>query len=149
MVIVDEEGDPVRMFNVHDGYALVQAVRCGLKIAVISGGKSPQMQKRFEKLGVKDIYMGVSEKTAVFNDWMAREGLTAEETAYMGDDIPDLRTMRIAGLPCAPYDATHEARETASYVSRFNGGYGCVRDLIEQILRARGQWMSDDGSFVW
>lgn len=146
---VSEAGDPVRMVNIKDGYALQLAVKKGLKIAIITGGDSQAVKNRYEKLGIKDIFLKASKKIGIFEDWMEKEGLNPDEVAYMGDDIPDLICMRKAGLPCAPYDGASEARATAIYVSRFTGGYGCARDLLEQILKAQGLWLSDDRAFGW
>lgn len=140
---VGDDGRPVRMMNVKDGYALRVAHENGIKIAVISGGLSEKMKKRLGLIGICDVHMEVKDKMAVLTDWMARNDLKPEEVAFMGDDIPDLKAMRTVGLPCAPYDAAYEARETALYVSRFNGGYGCVRDLTEQILRAHNLFKTE------
>ena len=149
VVPIGDDGRPIRMMNVKDGYALMTAVRNNLKIAIISGGDERRVKSRFESVGVKDIYCNVPLKLPVLLKWMEEEGLTPEETAYMGDDIPDLQCMYRVGLPCAPYDASREARESALYISRFTGGYGCVRDLLQQILSAKGLWMVSDSDFVW
>jgi len=149
VVPVDEDGQPVRMMNIKDGYALHQAIGNGLKIAVITGGKSETIKKRFYSIGISDVFTGISNKLPVLSEWMKQNSLSAEETAYMGDDIPDLKCMRAVGLPCAPYDAAYEAKETAAYVSRFSGGYGCVRDLLEQVLKAQGKWMKSEKAFNW
>ncbi len=140
VVPASDSGKPVRMLNVKDGYALGVAVKAGLKIAVISGGDSVAMMNRCRLLGINDVYLNVSDKESVFKTWMHSQGLKPEEVAFMGDDIPDLKCMRISGLSCAPYDAAAEARREAIYVSRFTGGYGCVRDLFEQILKAQSLW---------
>lgn len=144
-----EDGNPVRMANIKDGYALQLAARLGYKLAIITGGNSPAIAGRFAALGFTDIFMKASDKIDIFNKWMNDRNLTPEETVYFGDDIPDLKCMRLAGLPCAPRDGAREARETALYVSRFDGGYGCVRDVVEQVLRANGQWLGDDRAFGW
>lgn len=146
---LEDDGRPRRMVNIKDGYALQLAVRLGYKIAIITGGREESIRLRFEALGIGDIYLGASMKLPVLTAWMEREGLTPEEVVYMGDDIPDLRAMRHVGLPCCPNDAAAEVRMTAKYVSRFGGGYGCVRDIIEQTLKARSQWMADDTAFGW
>ena len=91
----------------------------------------------------------IPHKLEIFPKWMEDNGLETDEVIYFGDDIPDLKCMRIAGLPCAPRDAAWEARETALYVSRFDGGYGCVRDVVEQVLKAKGEWLSDAHAFGW
>lgn len=146
---LSEEGHPMRMVNIKDGYALQLAVKCGYKIAIITGGKSPATDVRYNALGIDDIFQGVADKLPVFQQWIADSGLTAEEVIYMGDDIPDLKCLRHAGLPCCPFDAAAEVRITSQYVSRFTGGYGCVRDIVEQVLKAQNHWMNDNKAFGW
>lgn len=146
---MSEHGEPMRMVNIKDGYAMQLAAKLGYHIAIITGGKTESVRYRYEALGISDIYLGASHKIGIFREWMQSRALTPEETVYMGDDIPDLRCMHEAGLACAPADACHEARAAATYVSRINGGYGCGRDIIEQVLRARGDWMKDDNAFGW
>jgi 3-deoxy-D-manno-octulosonate 8-phosphate phosphatase (KDO 8-P phosphatase) len=118
-------------------------------MAIITGGKQENIRLRYEALGMKDIYIGASQKYQIFIDWMKKEGLDSEEVIYMGDDIPDLHCMRAAGLPIAPNDAAWEAKQEAAYISRFNGGYGCARDVLEQVMKAQGSWMKDDNAFGW
>lgn len=146
---MNDMGEPMRMVNIKDGYALQLAAKSGYKIAIITGGKTISVKYRYEALGIKDIFLGAGTKINVFRDWMTDNLLMAEEVLYMGDDIPDLQCMRLAGLPCAPYDACSEARQTALYVSRFTGGYGCVRDVMEQVLRAQDKWLRDEKAFGW
>ncbi|MDE7402237.1 MAG: 3-deoxy-D-manno-octulosonate 8-phosphate phosphatase [Muribaculaceae bacterium] len=146
---VDDNGNPMRMANVKDGYALQLAVKYGYKIAIITGGKVESVRLRYNSLGIKDVFLGCNHKIGVFENWLNENRLSPPEVAYYGDDIPDLKCMRLAGLACAPYDACHEARATAQYISRFNGGYGCVRDLLEQILRANNQWLADETAYGW
>lgn len=143
------EGEPLRMVSTKDGYALQLAVKKGLEIAIITGGNTRSVAVRFESLGIKEIHLGSAHKLPVLTDWMERRGLSPDEVAFMGDDIPDLRCMRHVGLPCAPHDACWEVKETARYISRFAGGYGCARDLLEQILKAKGQWLNDADAFGW
>lgn len=149
VIPINEDGRPTRMMNVKDGYALLIAIKNGIRIAIISGGTSERVKKRFESIGVNDIYCDVAHKLPVLQEWMQREGLNKEEVAYMGDDIPDLQCMRAVGLPCAPFDAAHEVRTTAAYISKFSGGYGCARDLLEQVLSAKGLWMKSESDFIW
>lgn len=149
VIPIDDDGQPRRMMNVKDGYAIQLAIRKGLNLAIISGGVSPQVEKRFECLGVKDIYMGVKNKLPVLLNWMKRLDLSPDQVAYMGDDMPDLGCLEKVGLSCAPYDATAEIRNSAIYVSRFGGGYGCARDLIEQVLRAQNKWLVCETDFHW
>lgn len=148
-VPMSENGEPLRMVNIKDGYAIQLAVKQGFEIAIITGGKSESIRYRYEALGVGSIYIGASHKIEIFRQWMNQHGLTPEEVMYMGDDIPDLKCMDEAGLPCAPADACHEAKEKSIYISKINGGYGCARDVIEQVLRANGRWMKDEKAFGW
>lgn len=143
------QGEPLRMVSTKDGYALQLAVKKGLHIAIITGGNTESVRVRFAGLGIKEIHLGASEKLPVLKDWMTRYNLSTEDVAFMGDDIPDLKCLRFVGLPCAPNDAAWEAKQTAHYISRFNGGYGCVRDLLEQIMKAQGMWLADADAFGW
>lgn len=144
-----DDGYPRRMVNIKDGYALQLAVKKGYLIAIITGGKGSAVQTRFESLGIKDIYSGAAKKLPVLLEWMKKYGLQKEEVAYMGDDIPDLQCMRIVGLSCAPYDAVWEVKETAIYVSKHSGGYGCGRDILEQIMKAQDKWLTEADAFGW
>lgn len=143
------DGEPMRMVNIKDGYALQLAVKRGLKIAIITGADSMAVRIRFGGLGIKDIYTGASRKMPLLEEWMQQNGLKPEEVAYAGDDIPDYEPMRHVGLAVAPADAAQEIREIAGYISSAAGGYGVGRDLIEQILRAQGLWMNDQHAFGW
>ena len=143
------EGEPLRMANIKDGYALQLAVKLGIRIAIITGGRGHGTSVRYRGLGIKDVFMGVADKIEVFEEWMKTNGLEPEETAFVGDDIPDYRCMRLAGLSVAPADACHDIKEIATYISPVAGGYGVARDLLEQLLRANGMWMSDDKAFGW
>ncbi|MDE5773235.1 MAG: HAD hydrolase-like protein [Muribaculaceae bacterium] len=139
-VPIDEDGIPMRMTNIRDGYAFRRAVKSGYPIAIITGGTSEIVIKRFNILGIKDVFIGVKYKKPVLEQWMLDNGLTRDEVAYMGDDIPDLVCMRAVGLACAPYDAAWEVLATARFVSKYSGGYGCARDLMEQVMRSKGEW---------
>ena len=142
-------GEPLRMVNIKDGYAIQLAVKLGFKFAIISGGRSEGVRTRFAGLGVPDIFLGVKHKVPVLQEWMQRHSLSPEQVAYLGDDIPDIEAMQCVGLPVAPADAAIEAKETALYISPCLGGYGCGRDVIEQVLKAQGLWMGDRRAFGW
>lgn len=142
-------GQPVRTANIKDGYAMQLAVKCGYKMAIITGGRSEQVEERYKGLGFQDVFVGCSIKTETLKVWMEKYGLMPEEVLYMGDDIPDYEVMRRVGCSCCPSDAAHEIREISTYVSSVPGGYGCARDVIEQVLRANGQWMSSPEAFGW
>lgn len=142
-------GEPMRMVNIKDGYAIQLAVKCGLKIAIITGGNTQAVRVRFEGLGVQDVCMGASVKLPVFEQWIAKHGFKPEEVVFVGDDIPDIPVLKHAGLAVAPADAAPEVLDIVGYVSPCNGGYGVGRDLIEQVMRAQGSWMSDLNAFGW
>lgn len=134
------DGVPQRMANLKDGYALVQAVKCGLKIAIISGADTEAVRKRFEAIGITDIYLGPNDKLPVLLEWMHQHGFAPSQVVYVGDDIPDLKPMKHVGLAVAPRDAAPEVKEVACFISGVNGGYGVARELVEQVMRAQGTW---------
>lgn len=146
---LSDTGEPLRMANIKDGYAIQLAIKKGLHICIITGGKTESVRVRYSSLGITDIYLGASVKLPILESWMKQRGLNPAEIVYMGDDIPDLQAMRAVGLPCAPSDAAWEAVNTAKYISRFSGGYGCVRDVIEQVLKAQDLWMDSAEAFGW
>ena len=136
-------GEWVRRMHIHDGYALQLAVKQGYRVCIISGSSSGPVQERLERLGVQDIFMKVSDKAAVLSDYMAANGLSREEVLYMGDDVPDVAVSRLAGLPCCPPDAMTDMREAAQYITLKAGGLGCVREVIEKVLRIHEKWDAD------
>lgn len=142
-------GEPMRTVNIKDGYALQHAVKCGLKIAIITGGKTENMRIRYEGLGIKDVFLGVSVKIKKYNELKEAYGLKDEEILYMGDDVPDYEVMKECGLPCCPNDAATEIKEISTYISHREGGRGCVRDVVEQVLKAQGLWMHNSRAFGW
>ncbi len=145
MLLVLPDGLMARKMNIKDGYALQLAVKKGYRVLVISGGDSPEVRKRLEKLGIREVWMQVENKSAILTTYLQANGIAKEEVLYMGDDIPDWKVMQLAGLPCCPADAVSEIREISLYHSPFAGGAGCVRDVIEKVMKLRGQWQ-DDGS---
>ena len=142
-LLVMPGGLMVRRMNIKDGYALQLAVKKGYHIAIISGGDSPEVKDRLLKLGVTDVYMKVHDKLSVLEEYLLLNGLDAAHTAYMGDDMPDYDVMKHVGMASCPADAAMEIKELSAYVSPLNGGAGCVRDLIEKIMRVRGDWSED------
>lgn len=148
-VQMSENGDPLRTVNIRDGYAIQLAVKLGLKICIITGAKTQNIRKRYEGLGVTDIYLASSVKIKDYEDYIWRNRLKDEEVMYMGDDIPDIEILRRAGCPVCPRDAAPDVCSVCGYISSVNGGEGCARDVIEQVLRARGRWLEDDTAFGW
>lgn len=129
-----------RTMNIRDGFALKEAVTMGYHVAIISGGKSESVRTRLTNLGVKDVYLGVDDKTEKLDELKLMYDLTPEEILYMGDDLPDYKVMQQVGVPCCPHDAAHEIRAISIYVSPIKGGEGCARDVIEQTLKLHGKW---------
>ena len=142
-------GEPMRTVNIKDGYALQLAVKQGLIVAIITGGNTESVRKRYEGLGVKDIFMKSSVKLPVYEQLLQTYGLQDQDVLYMGDDIPDYEVMKRAGCPVCPADAAADIKDISIYVSRRNGGCGCGRDVIEQVLRAQGKWLNDKKAFGW
>ena len=149
IVLPEVQADPVRTVNIKDGYALQLAVKRGLHIAIISGAKGETVRKRYEGLGVQHVFQSVAVKLPCFEQWMETCGLLPEETLFMGDDIPDYEVMQACGFPCCPADAAEEIKAVAKYVSPVRGGYGCVRDVVERVLKAQNAWMGDKTAFGW
>ncbi|MCK4638288.1 MAG: HAD hydrolase family protein [Bacteroidales bacterium] len=147
-VILLHKGEPLRTANVKDGYAVQLAVKKGYRIAIISGGKSDSMYNRFAALKVSDVFMGVDNKLQIFRDYLADNNINPENVMYMGDDIPDYEIMLEASVPTCPADASEEIKLVSKYISHFKGGEGCVRDIIEQVLKVQGKWMNDD-AYKW
>ncbi|HRG69569.1 MAG: HAD-IIIA family hydrolase [Saprospiraceae bacterium] len=139
-ILVTEEGQFLRSMNVKDGYAIKRAIQAGLKVGVISGGRSEGTRIRFELLGVNAIYLSVENKLPVMKQILESWNLNFNEVAYIGDDIPDLEIMKQVGLPCCPSDAVPEIIDVSKYISSFSGGNGCVRDIIEKILQVQDSW---------
>ncbi|CAN5876264.1 HAD-IIIA family hydrolase [soil metagenome] len=138
-----EDGQMARRMNIKDGYALQLAIKKGYHILIISGGSSDAVKLRLQKLGVVEVYMAVVDKQALLLAYIAKHSLKLEQVLYMGDDIPDLLPMKLVGLPCCPADAVPEIKSVSSYVSRINGGYGCVRDVIEKVMKLNDHWDID------
>lgn len=148
-VFLQGDGQPCRTANIKDGYALQLAVKSGLNIAIITGGKSEAVKRRYDALGIQNVFMNVSVKIKTFNEWMREINVHPDEVIYMGDDIPDYEVMRACGCACCPSDAAREITAISRYVSPQAGGKGCVRDVIEQVLKAQGKWMSGAEAFGW
>ncbi len=142
-IIVTPAGDFIRKYNAKDGYAVAYAIRKGYPVAVITGGRGATLRIRFEMLGVTRLYDNCADKLVRLKEFMAEFGLRPEEVLFMGDDIPDREAMMHVGVPVCPADAVSEIVEVSRYVSEFRGGEGCIRDVVEQVLRARGDWARD------
>jgi 3-deoxy-D-manno-octulosonate 8-phosphate phosphatase (KDO 8-P phosphatase) len=147
-VLITETGEQLRTANVKDGYALQLAKKNGYRIAIISGGTSETVVKRMSGLGITDVFIKVDHKIHVFRDYLKKHNLKLEEVLFMGDDIPDIEIMREAGVSICPADAAEEVKALANYISHMNGGEGCVRDILEQVMKVQGKWLNSD-AFMW
>lgn len=141
-------GVPLRSVNLRDGYALQLAVKKGYHVGIISGGNSKEYIKRLKTLGVTDIHMKAKMKKETLKELVSGWGLDLSEVVYMGDDIPDFEVMKMVGIPVCPSDADSEIKQVASYISDKKGGEGCVRDIIEQVMRLHNNWM-DYEAYSW
>jgi len=142
------DGSQIRKMSTRDGYALQLAVKKGFNIIIISGGKNEQVRTRLAGLGIKMIYLGVSDKVDKLEDIIIENDLKREEIVYMGDDMPDYEIMQEVGLATCPKDACSDIREISDYISPYNGGAGCARDIIEQTMKVQGKWKDTTGEKV-
>jgi 3-deoxy-D-manno-octulosonate 8-phosphate phosphatase (KDO 8-P phosphatase) len=141
---LNEDGDPVRTANVKDGFAIRSAVSLGFQVAVITGGYIERVRLRHEKLGVIHYYDRVTDKLESLYDFMEKTGIEAKHILFMGDDLVDYKIMTRVGIPVCPKDAVADIKAISIYISDKNGGDGCVRDVIEQTLRAQNKWFTND-----
>ena len=148
-ITVSPAGEPLRGVNVKDGYAIQLAAKLGLPMAIISGARVEAIRPSCEAMGLHAVYLGVSDKLPVLRQWAQSQGLSLDNVAMVGDDVPDIPAMRAVGMAVAPEDAAAEVRAVARLVVPVKGGYGVARYLIERVLRARGQWMDEAHAFGW
>jgi 3-deoxy-D-manno-octulosonate 8-phosphate phosphatase (KDO 8-P phosphatase) len=147
-ITLNSFGVPNRTVNLRDGYAIQLAVKKGYTVGVITGSNSKEYSRRLKLLGVNDIYLNCRTKIEHFNSFLKKHGLSPADALYMGDDIPDLEVMKLAGVAVCPADADSEIKQISGYISDKKGGEGCVRDIIEQVLRLHNKWMDED-AFCW
>jgi len=139
-VILHSSGDMMRTVNTRDGFAIKTAIDAGFKVGIITGARSESLRGRFRDLGTEDVFLGSLDKVIDLQSFVQKYQLELSQVLYMGDDIPDLGAMRQVGMPTCPNDATNEVQGASRYISNYPGGYGCVRDVIEQVLRTQGFW---------
>jgi 3-deoxy-D-manno-octulosonate 8-phosphate phosphatase (KDO 8-P phosphatase) len=142
-MIVMPDGELIRSMNSKDGYAMQLAIKKGYNIIIITGGNSEAVKQRLIKLGVKDVFLGVHNKEKLLQEYAEQQNLLLSQMLYMGDDIPDYMAMQLVSLPCCPADAVPEIKQICKYISPYNGGYGCGRDVIEKVLKLNGHWDVD------
>lgn len=154
-VILLPDGQQMRHMHSKDGYALQLAVKKGYHVAIITGGNSTQVKERLQGLGITDTFLGVSHKDEAMEEFKFSYGLDYNEIMYMGDDIPDLAALLLVGLPCCPADGSPEVKSASKFISSRKGGAGCVREVVELIMRSQGTWYDPEknldniAEFTW
>ncbi len=145
-LLVTESGEQLRRFNVRDGYAMQLAVKKGYRICAISGGKSQSVVLRLKGLGITEVHLNVDRKLDVYHEFIRQNNLTPDQVLYIGDDIPDVPVMKVAGVAACPSDAVEEVKAVSHYISPKSGGDGCVRDVLEKVLKVQKKWVDSDPS---
>ena len=146
-VLATENGDLLRQHDSKDGFGLRMAVLHNYPTAIITGGTSESIRKRFAPIGVNEIYLKSRNKVPDFLLFCKKYSLDPSEVAFVGDDLPDIPVLRVCGLAVCPADAVPEVKDVCDYVSLYPGGRGCVRDLIEQVLKIHGDWQFDPEAY--
>jgi len=139
-LFLESDGKLLRTMNIKDGFAIRYAASVGYPIGIISGGDSESVRIRFNLLGVKDVFLQSRNKLKDFQKFILKHKLDPSEVLYMGDDIPDFEVMKKVGLPTCPLDASEEIKSISKYISDSKAGDGCVRDVVEQVLRSQSKW---------
>jgi 3-deoxy-D-manno-octulosonate 8-phosphate phosphatase (KDO 8-P phosphatase) len=147
-VIMMADGEALRISNIKDGYALQLAVKKGYNVAIISGAKSASMSERLKALKITDVFLGIENKIGTLKHYLEAKNIDPSHVLFMGDDIPDYEIMLAVGLPACPADAAEEIKKVSKYISHHPGGKGCVRDVIEQVMKVQGKWMNND-AYYW
>ena len=147
-VLVTPDGQLLRSMNSRDGYAIQLAAKRGYRLCVITGGRSEAVRQVLMNLGIQHVFLGSSNKLSVFDNYCREENISPEEVLYMGDDIPDLPVMHKVGVAVCPADAANDVLAYCHHVSPVNGGHGCVREIIEQVLKLQQNWLRED-AYEW
>lgn len=142
-LLIPDDGQMIRRMNIKDGYALQLALKQGYRVVVISGGTSEAVRERLNRLGVKDVFLKVTDKKESLLSYTTQHQVPPGEVLFMGDDIPDYMVMKTVGLACAPADAVPEIKQVSHYISPLGGGFGCARDVIEKVLKLNNKWPLD------
>jgi len=144
-LLIFDNSQFIRRMHIKDGYALQLAIKKGYRVAVISGSNSDAVVTRLNGLGVKDVFMKVEDKKTCLQNYADQHKLQKKEILFMGDDMPDYPVMKTVGLACAPADAVPEIKDISRYISPVAGGMGCVRDVIEKVLKLNNAWDMETG----
>ena len=141
-ILVTSKGKMLREMNTKDGFIIKYALDKGFKIFIISGGTNKGVRERLKDLGIEEIFLGKDSKNSTYEMLVKKHNINENEILYMGDDVPDIPVMKKVGVPCCPNDAVPDVKQISIYISKKNGGQGCVRDIIEQTLRVQNKWIS-------
>lgn len=139
-IIYDDRGGETKAFDVKDGHGLKLLQRAGIRVGIITGRQSAVVDRRAAELGITLVYQGAKNKLLPFRDILQKTGLTADQVAYVGDDLPDLPVMRLAGFAATVADAMEDVKPHAHYVTALPGGRGAVREICDLLLRETGRW---------
>ncbi len=142
-LLILKDGQMARRMNIRDGYALQLAVKKGYKVVIVSGGTSEEVKERLQRLKITDVFMQVENKKEFLTDYVNKNNLSWNEILFMGDDIPDYNCMKLVALACCPSDSVREIKLISKYISSYKGGEGCVRDVIEKVLKLNSNWDLD------
>lgn len=142
-VLLLENGLQARKMNIKDGLGLQMALKNGYNVVILSGSYSEPVIKRMQYLGLTEVFCAVKNKKAFLDDYLQKQNLKWENILFMGDDLPDIPALSMAGIGCCPADAIPEVRSVSKYISSMSGGYGCVRDVIEKVLKFNNNWYFD------
>lgn len=145
---IGTDGELLRTMDIKDGYAMKHAIDQGYTVAVISGGKNEGVRHRLRGLGLTDIFLGCEDKVLQLEEFLELYHISPNQVLYMGDDIPDLYPMQKVAMPTCPQDAVAEIKEISKYISHRKGGRGCVRDVIEQVMKVQGKWLIERGTDI-
>jgi len=140
-LILMPDGELVRTMNMRDSIALRLAVKNGYRLCIITGGNSQIIKRRLNLLGIDDIYLKTEDKFEAMKEFVALYDLELSQVLYMGDDLVDYEVMSKVGVPVCPKDAVNEIKSISLYISHLEGGKGCVRDIIEQVMKISGKWV--------
>jgi 3-deoxy-D-manno-octulosonate 8-phosphate phosphatase (KDO 8-P phosphatase) len=139
-LLLTADGDMLRSMNINDCYAMQHAIKKGYNIWILSRGNFEGVRLGLNGVGVQEVHVGIENKKEFLEQRVTAGQISYESILYMGDDIPDYAAMQLCGLPCCPNDATAEVRQVAKYISPKGGGKGCVRDVIEKVMKLNSDW---------
>jgi 3-deoxy-D-manno-octulosonate 8-phosphate phosphatase (KDO 8-P phosphatase) len=142
---LDETGEPVRTGNVKDGLAIRSALNSGYTIGIITGANQSRVRLRCKHLGIRHYYENSSDKKSCLEKFMSETGISAQQILYMGDDIPDYPVMKVVEIAACPADAVPEIKSVSHFISQKEGGKGCVREVIEKVMRSQDKWYDVNG----